>query len=183
MNPFAVGDRLASLQGIDQPTRVYLRGRICSADGCTSPVTGVCGAVIQYQLAYKLARDRYETLHASGIVGEELTIDAPGGKVRVATEGLQIYVAAANTTAVCIVPDLLPAIAGLVDLAGLHPLAARRELYYRELALPSGLAVRLRATVSRIEHVAAYRDSGGAPYVARGDLEPPSLSQDVPEFA
>jgi hypothetical protein len=183
MNPYAVGDRLASLQGLTQPARVYLRGRICSTDCCTSPLTGVRGAVIQWQLLVKRAYDQYEQLYATGIIGEELTVEAPGGHVRVATEGLQIYVAATNGTTVTIVPELLDALAGLVDPADLHAFAARRELRYRELALPSGLGVRLRATVSPIEHVAAYRDSGGAPFVARGDLEPPVLSQDVPEFA
>jgi len=175
--------RRTSLRGVTQPTPVYLRGKVASADTVVSPVTGQRAALIQWTLFTRGPGDEFDQLLDQGLFGTGLLFHMPEGVVRVPTAKLEVYFAAANAAALQVPATLPEQIRSLAATAQVHGCAARGELYYRELRLLSGRPVRIRGMVGPIDGTGCYRAPADAQFVVRDDLETPTLSIDVPEMA
>jgi len=101
----------------------------------------------------------------------------------VPTRYLQVYVAAANAKAHLLLSPLPPGLAVLTTSYRALDHLSRGELHYREHLLEEGAGVRLRAVVAPHTGRGIYRTTADDELVVVDEMEHPTLSVDVPEFA
>lgn len=177
--------RRTRLAGLQAPTPVEIHGVLSSPATVTSPVTGRTGVAIQYYvLVPKHARPGagFDHLVESGLWGESLLVDTTDGEMGVPLDGVTIYFQGANPEPRPLLEPLPDAFAHLRGPAT-YGLLAAGDLYLRELYLVPGQPVRVRGVAAPSPGRGAYRIAANVPFVLRGDLEPATLSVDVPEFA
>jgi hypothetical protein len=175
--------RATSLEAFPSPTAVYVHALVASPDELPSPVTSARGALIQWYLLGHAEREPFDEHIADGLVGESLRLDCRGRTVVVPTRYLHLYFAAANADAHLLLEPLPAALAELVDSPRALARLMRGELHYREHVLRQGTPVRLRATVVTRGRQGVYRSPADDELLVVDELEHPTLSVDVPEFA
>jgi hypothetical protein len=173
--------RRDTLAEISTPTPVYIQAVVASPNSVVSPVTSSRAALIQWY-AFAIGK-HFENTIASGIIGETLVIARKHYIVRVPTRYLQVYVAAANAKAHLLLSPLPPGLAVLTTSYRALDHLSRGELHYREHLLEEGAGVRLRAVVAPHTGRGIYRTTADDELVVVDEMEHPTLSVDVPEFA
>jgi hypothetical protein len=157
---------------------VRLDARIASPNLIHSPLSGHAAALIGWRFFVRYhiesQRNNYRTEHYdllwSTILGSDVLLDAGGRTVLVPNQLLTLTSAIDLGHGVPVEGPLPPNAAHVLAL----PLAQRGLVFYSELLLRTGDAVRLWATVEARDRAgqSAYRSSGerGADFVARPDL-------------
>jgi hypothetical protein len=150
-----------TLAGVRAPTAVRVDARVASPNRIVSPLSGQAAAAIGWRFyahymeqAGRSEVERYQLLWYGGR-GEDLVLATPEGTVLVPVEG-RLLQPAVEARGISLDVPLPP------EAAHLMRGPSRGAIFYDELLLRTGDAVRLRATVAPSGGAAgsAYRSSG-----------------------
>ena len=173
-----------TLAGLREPARVSIQARMLSPNTLTSSLSRHTAALIGWRFfvhyvdpSDRQSRERYDLLWAC-VFGDDVTLSTPQGTVLVPAEA-RVLRPGVTGHGIPLDVALPPEAAHVLQM----PAAKRGVVYYDELLIRNGDAVRLTAIVAPSAPVgaSAYRSSGAphADYTARGDLGD-TLLEDLP---